>query len=90
MPQINAIPQITANAEFVKNYITCEIANQKINVLIDSGSDISCCNSNVLETFPELKNKHKEMFCDKKIIMTANNTLLPILGKICVNVRVPM
>ena len=28
------------------------------------------------------------MFCDKKIIMTANNTLLPILGKICMKVRV--
>ena len=85
MPQINAIPQIIANAEFAK---TCEIANQKINALIKSGSDISCCNSNVLETFPELKNKHKEMFCDKKIIMTANSTFLPILGKICMNIRV--
>ena len=65
LPQINGIPQITANVEFVKNYIICEIANQENNVFINSGSEISCCNSNVLKTFPELKNKYKEMFAIK-------------------------
>jgi hypothetical protein len=85
---IETMPHLSANVELIKNYILCEIASEKINVLIDSGSDISCCSSDVFTRFPTLKLKSKAMSCDKKAIMIANDSVLPIVGKICVNVLV--